>query len=339
MLKRQPRPRYARASRVSHYDGDMTSVTSAPRLEIPWWIRASRIFKAYLSLTKPRIIELLLATTLPTVFLASDGWPPLWLTVAIVIGGALSAGAANTFNSYLDRDIDAVMKRTSTRPLVTGTVSPRAALIFAWTLSVISTAWFAWVVDSLLAAALSVAAIVLYVVFYTMTLKRRTPQNIVWGGAAGCMPVLIAWAAVTQTLSWTPVVLFLIVFFWTPPHYWPLSMKFERDYRDADVPMLPVVKPSAHVAGQMIAYTVVMIVTTLVLIPVAGMTWIYAAGAIASGAWFLAGVVALHDRAFRGESKLREMRVFRDSIVYLSLVFAFVLVDPLVPDALTVWTT
>jgi len=292
---------------------------------------------AYVALTKPRIIELLLVTTIPTMVLAADGWPDAWLMLWTLIGGALSAGGANAFNSYLDRDIDAIMKRTKKRPLVTGAVGTRGALTFAWALSVISTVWFWFVVDSPLAAVLSVLAILGYVVGYTMILKRRTPQNIVWGGAAGCMPVLIGWAAVTQSLSWTPVLLFLIIFFWTPPHYWPLSMKFTGDYREAHVPMLPVVASTRRVAVEMVAYTIAMIVTTLLLVPVAGMTWVYFGVAAVSGVWFLAGCLRLLARARRGEKKLHEMRLFRDSITYLTVVFAAILVDPFLPDSLTVW--
>jgi len=312
----------------------------APDAAMP---RASRLagarstVGAYVALTKPRIIELLLVTTIPTMVLAADGWPGGWLMLWTLIGGALSAGGANAFNSYLDRDIDAIMKRTKKRPLVTGAVSTRGALTFAWALSVISTAWFWFVVDSPLAAVLSVLAILGYVVGYTMILKRRTPQNIVWGGAAGCMPVLIGWAAVTQSLAWTPVLLFLIIFFWTPPHYWPLSMKFTGDYREAHVPMLPVVASTRRVAVEMVAYTIAMIVTTLLLVPVAGMTWVYLVVAAAGGAWFLAGCVRLLARARSGAKKLHEMRLFRDSITYLTLVFAAILVDPFLPDALTVW--
>jgi len=301
------------------------------------WRSATRRVGAYVALTKPRIIELLLVTTVPTMVLAADGWPGGWLLATTLIGGALSAGSANAFNSYLDRDIDAVMHRTRRRPLVTGAVSERAALTFAWVLGVVSTAWFIWPVGSPLAAVLSVVAILAYVVGYTMILKRRTPQNIVWGGAAGCMPVLIGWAAVTQSLAWTPVLLFLIIFFWTPPHYWPLSMRFTEDYREAHVPMLPVVASHRRVATEMVAYTIAMIITTLVLVPVAGMTWVYLVVAVASGAWFLAGCLRLLGRARRGERKLREMRLFRDSITYLTVIFAAILVDPFLPDVLTVW--
>ncbi|WP_084040071.1 heme o synthase [Demequina sp. NBRC 110053] len=304
--------------------------------EVPRWLKATRSVKAYVALTKPRIIELLLVTTIPTMVLAADGWPSWSLLLATLVGGALSAGSANAFNMYIDRDIDAVMKRTSNRPLVTGAVSERGALTFAWTLGIVSTAWFWWVVDSPLAATLSVAAILGYVVGYTLILKRRTSQNIVWGGAAGCMPVLIGWAAVTQSLSWTPVLLFLIIFLWTPPHYWPLSMRFKRDYAHAEVPMLPVVASSRKVALEMVLYAVGMVFVTVLLAPVAGMTWVYAAVATAAGAWFVAGCFRLYRRSQRGEDKLREMRLFRDSITYLTVVFAAILVDPFLPDALSV---
>ena len=202
---------------------------------------------AYIGLTKPRLIELLLATTIPTMFLAARGLPGLWVTVATLIGGSLAAGGANTLNSYIDRDIDAVMKRTGARPLVRGDVTPRAALIFGLLLSLGSVLWLAAFVN-LLSAVLASGAIAFYVIIYTLGLKRRTPQNIVWGGAAGCFPVLIGWSAVTNSLSWAPVVLFAIVFLWTPPHYWPLSLKFKDDYEAAGVPMMPVVADTRSVA-------------------------------------------------------------------------------------------
>ena len=200
----------------------------------------------YVALTKPRIIELLLVTTFPTMFLAERGLPSLWLIVATLVGGTLSAAAANVLNCYLDRDIDKVMHRTANRPLVTGAISPRAALRFGALLVAASTLWLGLLVNWL-SAALSLAAILLYVGFYTMLLKRRTSQNIVWGGVAGCMPVLIGWSAVTSSLSWPALILFLIVFFWTPPHYWPLSMRFKEEYEAAGVPMLPVVAKDAVV--------------------------------------------------------------------------------------------
>lgn len=304
---------------------------------VPRVIAATRTLKGYVALTKPRIIELLLITTLPTMVLAADGWPSPWLMLATLVGGTLSSGSANAFNMYWDRDIDAVMKRTQNRPLVTGAVSPRGALIFAWALAVVSTAWFLWVVGSPLATLLSVLAILAYVVGYTMILKRRTPQNIVWGGAAGCMPVLIGWAAVTESLSWAPVMLFLIIFFWTPPHYWPLSMKFRGDYANAHVPMLPVVSTPRRVAVEMVAYAVAMVVASLALVPLAAMTWVYAGLAFGGGVWFVGGCVALLRRVNEGRKKLGEMRLFRDSILYLTVVFAAVLADPFWPEALTVW--
>jgi len=255
---------------------------------------------------------------------------------ATLIGGTLSAGSANVFNSYLDRDIDAVMRRTQGRPLVTGAVKPRAAILFAWVLAAVSTAWFWWLVKSPLATVLSVIAILIYTVGYTMLLKRRTSQNIVWGGAAGCMPVLIGWAAVTHSLSLTPVVLFLIIFFWTPPHYWPLALKFRNDYAHAEVPMLPVVATPVKVAKEMIIYAVAMAVVSLLLVPLAGMTWIYAVLALGFGVWFIGGCYALYRRTLDG-SKLRSMRLFRDSIMYLSVVFGAILADPFWPNTLTVW--
>jgi len=299
----------------------------------PFWSTV----KGYVALTKPRIIELLLVTTLPTMVLAARGWPSLWLMAATLVGGAMSAGAANTFNMWYDRDIDAVMKRTRNRPLVTGAVSVRGALIFGWVLTVASTAWFGWVVGSWLAAGLSVAAIAGYAVGYTMLLKRHTSQNIVWGGAAGCMPVLIGWAAVTHSLAWTPVLLFLIIFFWTPPHYWPLSLRFRGDYEAAEVPMLPVVASATRVAVETMIYAVAMVATTVVLIPVAGMTWVYAGVAVAAGVWFGAGTVRMFVRVRRGERRLGEMKLFRDSITYLTVVFAAILADPFWPDALSIW--
>jgi protoheme IX farnesyltransferase len=314
-----------------------TDITGAPASVQSPWRQATRRVAPYVALTKPRIIELLLVTTLPPMVLAADGWPQGWLMLTTFIGGSLSAASANTFNMYFDRDIDAIMKRTQNRPLVTGSVTPRAALIFGWVLAVVSTAWFWFVVDSPLAAVLSVTAIFGYAVIYTMVLKRRTSQNIVWGGAAGCMPVLIGWAAVTQSLSWTPFVLFMIIFLWTPPHYWPLSMKFKKDYADADVPMLPVVSSTRHVAVEMVAYAVGMVLATLVLVPLAGMTWVYAIAALIAGVWFTAGCVRLYRRSVAGNKKLHEMRLFRDSIMYLTIVFAAIFVDPFLPDAWTVW--
>lgn len=310
--------------------------TDVPAPSVGRLLKVTRTVKAYVALTKPRIIELLLITTLPTMVLAAQGFPSIWLMLSTLIGGTLSAGSANAFNMYLDRDIDAVMKRTQGRPLVTGAVSPRAGITFAWVLAFVSTAWFYFVVGSWLATVLSITAILIYTVGYTMILKRRTSQNIVWGGAAGAMPVFIGWAAVTQEISWTPAVLSLIIFLWTPPHYWPLALKFRKDYAHAEVPMLPVVTGPLTVAKQMIAYAVAMVAVSLVLVPLANMTWIYVAAALGFGVWFIGGCYALYRRSVAG-AKLHSMRLFRDSILYLSVVFAAVLADPFWPDALRVW--
>jgi protoheme IX farnesyltransferase len=299
----------------------------------PGWRQSYRRTAAsYIALTKPRIIELLLVTTFPTMFLAERGLPSLWLIVATLVGGTLSAASANVLNCYLDRDIDKVMHRTENRPLVTGAISPPAALRFGAVLGLASTLWLGLVVNWL-SAVLSLAAIVLYVVFYTMLLKRRTSQNIVWGGVAGCMPVLIGWSAVTDSLAWPALILFLIVFFWTPPHYWPLSMRFKEEYEAAGVPMLPVVAKDAVVARQVVIYSLHTVLTSLVLIPVASMGWIYLLVSVPSGALFLLEARRLLSRAKAPENtttaSLNPMRLFHYSISYLSLVFLAVAVDSL----------
>ncbi|WP_158371714.1 heme o synthase [Cellulosimicrobium cellulans] len=286
---------------------------------------------AYVALTKPRVIELLLVTTLPTMILAQGGFPPIGLVLATLVGGAAAAGAANVLNCYIDRDIDQVMNRTKRRPLVTGEITPRAALLFGLALGVGSLLWLALLVN-VPSALLTGGAILIYVVGYTMILKRRTPQNIVWGGAAGCMPVLIGWSSVTGGLSWAAVLLFGVIFFWTPPHYWPLSMKFRKDYAAAGVPMLPVVAAESKVAKEMIAYTVAMIACSLLLVPVAGMTWVYAVVATVLGVWFLWSNIALYRRAQDpSRGKLRAMSVFHGSITYLSLLSVAVAVDVFLP--------
>ena len=285
---------------------------------------------AYVALTKPRIIELLLVTTVPVMFLAARAIPSLWLIVATLIGGYLSAGAANTFNMVYDRDIDAKMNRTSSRPLVTGVVSVRAAMVFGGVLTVLSTVWFAVLVNPL-SAALSVAAILLYSVGYTILLKRHTSQNIVWGGIAGCMPVLIGWAAVTGSIGWPAVILFLVIFWWTPPHYWPLSLAFKDDYANAEVPMLPVEKPAPYVTFQIVLYSWAMVLTSLALIPVAPMGWVYAVVAVLTGGLFIAEAHRLRHASARGnaQSVLKPMRLFHYSISYVTLLFLAVAIDPL----------
>jgi heme o synthase len=285
--------------------------------------------KAYVALTKPRIIELLLITTIPVMFLAAQGVPDLWLVVATCVGGYLSAGGANALNMYIDRDIDALMHRTESRPLVTGAVSPRAGLVFGLSLAVVSTLWFGLLVNWL-SAALSLGALLFYVLVYTMVLKRRTSQNIVWGGIAGCMPVLIGWSSVTNEVSWAAVILFLVMFFWTPPHYWPLSMKVREDYARVGVPMLPVVATNSAVARQIVLYSWVMVVVSLLLWPLGYVGWFYTSVAFASGGWWLWEAHALLARAKSGATgaKLKEMRLFHWSITYVSLLFVAVAIDP-----------
>lgn len=287
----------------------------------------------FVGLLKPRIIELLLVTTVPTMILAAGGFPPVGLVLATLVGGTLAAGGAHTLNSYLDRDIDRLMHRTSSRPLVTGVVRPREALWFGVALSVVSVLWFAVLVNTF-AALLTAAAVLLYVVFYTIGLKRRTRQNIVWGGAAGAMPVLIGWAAVTESLTWAPWLLFLVIFLWTPPHYWPLSMKYRRDYEAAGVPMLGAVEEPTVVARQVVRYSWAMVAATLLLVPLGPTGVVYAVAAVVLGAWFLVEAYALQARARRAEraDEVRAMRLFHASITYLTLLFVAIAVDPFVPS-------
>lgn len=290
--------------------------------------------KAYLSLTKPRVVELLLVTTLPTMIFAGRSFPSLWLICATLVGGALAAGAAGAFNCYIDRDIDKVMHRTSNRPLVTGAVTPREALVFAWSLAVLAIVVL-WVGANFLSAALGALAIFFYVVVYTLILKRRTAQNIVWGGIAGCMPVLIGWAAVTNTISWAAFILFLIIFLWTPPHYWPLSMRYSEDYKAAHVPMLGAIAGANLVSIQVVLYAWAMVACSLLLIPIGHAGIVYTAVAVAAGAWFLTQAHTLRAKALRQEaSNKTAMKVFHGSITYLSLVFLALAIDPFVGSPL-----
>ncbi len=301
-----------------------------PRAELAPARRASHsrrdVVRAYVALTKPRIIELLLVTTVPVMFLAADGVPDLRLLLATLVGGMLAAGGANALNCFYDRDIDQVMVRTGHRPLVTGQVSPRGALVFGLTLSVVSVAWFA-LTTNLLSAALAAAAILAYAVGYTILLKRRTPQNIVWGGAAGCMQVLIGWTAVTGSLSWQPWVLFAVLFFWTPPHYWPLSLKFREDYAAAGVPMLPVVASQRRVSFEIVAYSWAMVLASLALVPAAGTGPVYLVVAGLLGGWFLYEAHRLQRRTRKG-LEAKPMRLFHLSITYVSLLFLAVAAVP-----------
>jgi protoheme IX farnesyltransferase len=289
------------------------------------------VLGAYLALTKPRIVELLLLTTVPVMFLAQRGVPSLELVLATVVGGTLAAGSANTLNCVLDRDIDERMLRTRRRPLPRHQVSSSSAVVFGLALGAGATVLLATAVNEL-SAGLALAANVFYVLGYTLLLKRRTPQNIVWGGAAGCFPALIGWTAVTGSLAWPPVVLFLVVFFWTPPHFWSLAIRYRDDYAAASVPMLPVVASSATVGRQIVVYSWLTVATSLVLWPVASTGWFYPAVAAALGAGLLAGAHGLWRRAQVTDDPvgLRPMRLFHGSNAYLALLFLAVAIDPLV---------
>ena len=265
---------------------------------------------------KLRVVELLLVTTVPALFLASDGLPDLAIMLATLLGGTLAAGAANAFNMVIESDIDQVMGRTSTRPLVRELMSEGAALTFAFAITVISLLTF-WIFTNPLATGLTVAAIAFYVFGYTVGLKRRTSQNIVWGGIAGCMPVLIGWAAVTGTLSLTAWLFFLLIFFWTPPHFWALAIKYRDDYERAGVPMLPVVAPMKSVVAQMWFHSTAMVITSYALLISVGVEpWIYLL-ATAINTLFLFSLMKM-----RGDSSQIEaaaIKVFKGSITYLTL--------------------
>jgi protoheme IX farnesyltransferase len=289
-----------------------------------------QVVRAYVALTKPRIIELLLVTTLPVMILAEHGWPSGWLIVATLVGGTFAAGSANTINCYVDRDIDQIMRRTSRRPLAQAKalVTPIAALRFGIVLGIVATLLMGLLVNWP-SALLSDAAIFFYVFIYTLGLKRRTPQNIVIGGAAGCFPVLIGWSAVTGSVGWPAVVLFAVVFAWTPPHFWALAMKFKDDYASAGIPMLPVVADEKTVARQILIYSYVMVAVSLLLGPVGHAGWLYLAVAIGAGGWFLLEAHRLSRRAKAGLDP-KPMRLFHLSISYLTLLFAAVAVGQFV---------
>ena len=279
----------------------------------------------YVALTKPRIIELLLVTTVPTMFVAEQGVPSVWLMVATVLGGTFAAGGANATNMVVDADIDALMERTKDRPLVTGVVSPRNALVFAITLEVVAFAWLVAFVN-LLSAVLAVSATLFYVFVYTLWLKRTSTQNIVIGGAAGAVPVLVGWSAVTNSLGWAPIVLFLVIFYWTPPHFWALAIRYRDDYAKAEVPMLPVGASLETTARRILFYTVILVALTLVFAPVADMGAIYLASALALGAVFTAFALSLR----RDPSEGTAMRLFTYSITYVTLLFGAIVVDVVV---------
>lgn len=288
-----------------------------------------RTVKNYVALTKPRVMELLLVVTVPAMILAQGGLPNLWLVLATLIGGAMSAGSAGAFNCYLDRDMDRKMKRTENRPLVTGEISDRNALIFASVLGVLSVVWLL-ATTNVLAAVLAAVAIFFYVVIYTVVLKRHSEQNIIWGGIAGCFPVLIGWAAVTGSLDWPAWVFFLVIFLWTPAHYWPLSMRYREDYAAAGVPMLGVVRGRATVGLQVILYAWATVVASLLLIPAPGISWVYTVVAVLSGGYFMLQAHRLYGSAIRGKEG-KPMQVFHGSITYLSVISIAIAVDPLLP--------
>ena len=284
---------------------------------------------SYVALTKPRIIELLLVTTVPAMVVAQRGLPDVWLMIATVVGGTMAAGGANAINMVVDRDIDAVMERTRNRPLVTGAMSPQSALTFALALELAAFVWL-WGFVNLLSATLAICATAFYVFVYTLWLKRSSSQNIVIGGAAGAAPVLIGWAAVTNQLAWAPWVMFAIVFFWTPPHFWALAIKYRDDYTRARVPMLPSVTGARAVGVQIVTYSVIVWACSLLLIPVADLGWVYTVVAVASGAVFVGWSV----RVLRSPTTRNAMRLFGYSITYLTVLFVAMAVDQLVVHGL-----
>jgi protoheme IX farnesyltransferase len=276
-------------------------------------------------LTKPRIIELLLVTTIPTMVLAAGKWPSVSLMAITLLGGSLAAGGANAINMYIDRDIDALMVRTQGRPLVTGDVSPRNALVFAVLLEIAAFAVL-WSGANLLSAVLALSATMFYVCIYSLWLKRTSKQNIVIGGAAGAVPVLVGWAAVQNSLGWAPVILFLVIFFWTPPHFWALAIRHSDDYRAAGVPMLPVVATMKETVRSMVIYSVILTATSLALVPVADLGYIYGITALLFGTLFILGSIRLG----RDPSESRSMRLFSFSITYVSVLFMALTIDVLV---------
>lgn len=304
-----------------------SSTTTSPPSAKPA-ISVGRKLGAYFALTKPRVIELLLITLVPVMILAEQGIPDLWLVLATLIGGSLSAGSANAFNCIIDADIDKIMGRTQKRPLVTGHLSLFEAKVFAVAIGVISVLWLGFMVNWL-SSILALSAQLFYIFIYTLLLKRRTSQNIVWGGAAGAMPVLIGFSSVTGTVSWSAAVLFLMIFLWTPPHYWPLSIKYLADYKAAGVPMLPVVADSKNVAKQIVIYSYAMVASTLLLIPVHPMGLIYSITAIGGGIWFIIEAHLLQTKTKAG-SVDNPMTLFHFSITYLTVLFIAIGVDPLV---------
>jgi protoheme IX farnesyltransferase len=302
-------------------------VSTASVHPVSWRAPAERV-RAYVALTKPRIIELLLVTTVPTMVVAARGLPSGWLILATLVGGSLAAGGANAINMYVDRDIDAVMHRTSQRPLVTGAMTPGSALRFAILLEILAFAEL-WAAVNLLSAVLAVSATLFYVFVYTLWLKRTSSQNIVIGGAAGAVPVLVGWAAVRGSLSLAPIVLFAVIFVWTPPHFWALAIKYRDDYAAVDVPMLPAVASIETTARRIILYTLVLVAVSLLFGDVGDMGSIYWTAAIVLGAVFLLYAI----RLYRDRTTAKAMRLFAYSITYVTLLFGAMAVDQLVHHA------
>jgi protoheme IX farnesyltransferase len=296
-----------------------------PSVRLPLRSRAA----AYVALTKPRIIELLLVTTVPTMVVADRGLPHIGLIVATVLGGTMAAGGANAINMYVDRDIDKVMHRTRHRPLVTGVIEARNALIFAIGLEIVAFL-FLWATVNLLSAVLAVSATLFYVFVYTLWLKRTSSHNIVIGGAAGAVPVLVGWSAVTNRLDWAPIVLFAVIFYWTPPHFWALAIKYREDYAAADVPMLPAVASLRTTASRIVMYTVVLWALTVLFSPVAGMGNLYLVSAVVLGAVFMGLALEL----LRNATPAAAMRLFAYSITYITLLFGAIAVDQLLRSGL-----
>ncbi|MFQ5522788.1 MAG: heme o synthase [Acidimicrobiia bacterium] len=298
---------------------ESVNVTTIAPARVPTRSRLS----AYVALTKPRIIELLLITTVPSMVLASQGWPGTLLVLATLLGGTMSAAGANALNNYLDRDIDELMRRTRSRPLARHEVPPRHALLIGVSLGVVGFIWL-WATTNLAAAALSTAALLFYVFVYTIALKRRTPLNIVIGGAAGAAPILVGWAAVTGGLEPAAWALFAVVFYWTPPHFWALALRYRDDYATAGVPMLPVVAGVEATTRRMLLYSSLVVFVSLTLVPLGGLGWVYLLAALTLGGWFLWGTW----RVYRSPDQA--MRLFISSNVYLAALFAAALVDVLV---------
>lgn len=317
-----------RSGATSPRDGEVSGATASGSTGLA---RVRDVLMAYVALTKPRVIELLLVAAIPALLQADRGSVHLGLVLLTLVGGWMGAASANTLNMVVDADIDKVMKRTERRPLARHAVSTRAALVFGLALGAASMLWLGLLAESWLAALFILATICFYVFVYTMVLKRRTAQNVVWGGAAGCMPVLVSWAVITDHLPegqahdwWQAVVLFLVIFFWTPPHTWALAMRYKEDYEAAGVPMLPVIMSPAGVTRRIVAYTWVTVLCTLALLPAAG--WVYAAGALAFGVWFLVMAHRL-DAGVRRGAEVKPLKLFILSNNYLAGVFVALSVD------------